>query len=214
MSEVLGRRQGLDFGLAKATRRGSMVTLTHGGFVGIPPLPARNTAGGRASRRPVRPLFRWASPFTYVGRRASSPRQNHRGSSRFPGKNTSASGTALCEKNLRSPDQTPLPHARHGPRGTTAICPEPYCPSLKRCLAAIDQPRRPRRIAAVTLGALILHMAELRYYVYHQKARTLNPPEKSVAVLPFANLSTEKENAYFASGVQTKLSPTLPALPT
>jgi len=30
-------------------------------------------------------------------------------------------------------------------------------------------------------------------------------PEKSIAVLPFENLSDEKENAYFADGVQDEI---------
>ena len=29
-----------------------------------------------------------------------------------------------------------------------------------------------------------------------------SPPEKSIAVLPFENLSDNKENAYFAAGIQ------------
>src|SRR5439155_198845 len=32
-------------------------------------------------------------------------------------------------------------------------------------------------------------------------------PEKSVAVLPFENLSDEKQNAYFTDGIQAKISP-------
>ncbi len=37
------------------------------------------------------------------------------------------------------------------------------------------------------------------------KALTTNVPEKSIAVLPFENLSSEKENAYFADGVQDEI---------
>jgi len=44
----------------------------------------------------------------------------------------------------------------------------------------------------------------------HQEPIALSTPEKSIAVLPFANLSDDKENAYFADGIQdeilTKLS--------
>ncbi len=39
-------------------------------------------------------------------------------------------------------------------------------------------------------------------------------PEKSIAVLPFENLSDDKQNAYFADGVQTKFSPTWRKSPT
>ena len=36
-------------------------------------------------------------------------------------------------------------------------------------------------------------------------AATVAVPEKSIAVLPFENLSDEKENAYFADGVQDEI---------
>jgi TolB-like protein/Tfp pilus assembly protein PilF len=36
-------------------------------------------------------------------------------------------------------------------------------------------------------------------------ASTLAAPEKSIAVLPFANLSSDKENAYFADGIQDEI---------
>ena len=39
-------------------------------------------------------------------------------------------------------------------------------------------------------------------------------PEKSIAVLPFENLSAEKENAYFADGVQDEILTAFPELPT
>ena len=32
-----------------------------------------------------------------------------------------------------------------------------------------------------------------------------NVPEKSIAVLPFENLSSDKENAYFAEGIQDEI---------
>jgi TolB-like protein len=36
--------------------------------------------------------------------------------------------------------------------------------------------------------------------------KVLTPiPEKSIAVLPFENLSSEKENAYFADGIQDEI---------
>jgi TolB-like protein/Tfp pilus assembly protein PilF len=41
--------------------------------------------------------------------------------------------------------------------------------------------------------------------VNERAAATLNVPEKSVAVLPFENLSSDKENAYFADGIQDEI---------
>jgi TolB-like protein/Flp pilus assembly protein TadD len=39
----------------------------------------------------------------------------------------------------------------------------------------------------------------------HRSAASLPIPEKSIAVLPFENLSSDKENAYFADGIQDEI---------
>src|SRR5436853_3692466 len=49
-------------------------------------------------------------------------------------------------------------------------------------------------IAAIALGAWL-----------YQRARTFTLSEKSIAVLPFENLSSDKENAYFAEGIQDEI---------
>jgi TolB-like protein/DNA-binding winged helix-turn-helix (wHTH) protein/Tfp pilus assembly protein PilF len=81
--------------------------------------------------------------------------------------------------------------------------------------APIVQPKHRRGSRAIVLAAaavLVLSVAALFFW----RGRTQNPPvapaqipsakivlpEKSIAVLPFANLSDDKENAYFAEGVQ------------
>ena len=40
---------------------------------------------------------------------------------------------------------------------------------------------------------------------YHRRSETVAIPEKSIAVLPFENLSEEKANAFFADGVQDEI---------
>ena len=63
-------------------------------------------------------------------------------------------------------------------------------------------------IAAVRRGLL---GSGIRGVLYRQPVplrlalTTVNVPEKSVAVLPFENLSTEKENAFFTNGVQDEI---------
>src|SRR6059036_3994974 len=49
-------------------------------------------------------------------------------------------------------------------------------------------------IAAIALGAWL-----------YQRARPFPPMERSIAVLPFENLSSDKENAYFAEGIQDEI---------
>jgi TolB-like protein/class 3 adenylate cyclase/Tfp pilus assembly protein PilF len=56
--------------------------------------------------------------------------------------------------------------------------------------------------ALVALVAIVAGIALIsRYHV----GSTLAAPEKSIAVLPFANLSSDKDNAYFADGIQDEI---------
>jgi serine/threonine-protein kinase len=62
-----------------------------------------------------------------------------------------------------------------------------------------------RSPAALVLVLLVAVLAlALPFYRYRNLATSL-PPDKSIAVLPLENLSEEKENAYFADGVQDEL---------
>src|SRR5207245_6142015 len=65
------------------------------------------------------------------------------------------------------------------------------------------------RVAAASLGAIMLATAlvfSLRNKLASPKSAETSPPRAavahSIAVLPFDNLSEEKENAYFADGIQ------------
>jgi class 3 adenylate cyclase len=69
-------------------------------------------------------------------------------------------------------------------------------------------------IAAVVLGILMFRMAwtdrrAVPANSAENRARPSGPslhiPEKSIAVLPFENLSSDKENAYFADGIQDEI---------
>jgi TolB-like protein len=58
----------------------------------------------------------------------------------------------------------------------------------------------------VIIGVLLLVIAMLivgRFPLYRQTGESI--PQKSIAVLPFENLSEEKANAYFAEGVQNEI---------
>jgi TolB-like protein/Tfp pilus assembly protein PilF len=61
----------------------------------------------------------------------------------------------------------------------------------------------------VLAGTLIAVLALSGYWFWHPwrnpSLTNRNIPEKSIAVLPFENLSTEKENAFFADGVQDQI---------
>jgi eukaryotic-like serine/threonine-protein kinase len=56
-------------------------------------------------------------------------------------------------------------------------------------------------VLVLTMAALALALP----FYWHRNLITTSPPEKSIAVLPFENLSPNPENAYFADGVQDEL---------
>jgi class 3 adenylate cyclase len=70
--------------------------------------------------------------------------------------------------------------------------------------------RRARHRSMAIAAALIAVGAIIAGAMWFSRARTTAPapsaiPEKSIAVLPFENLSEEKANAYFAEGVQNEI---------
>jgi TolB-like protein/class 3 adenylate cyclase/Tfp pilus assembly protein PilF len=84
----------------------------------------------------------------------------------------------------------------------------------------ISAPRWPRSliIVALVVAAIALIISSLIFFHRPLPPTTIEPgpetnpiralpptPEKSIAVLPFQNLSEEKENAYFADGVQDEI---------
>ena len=80
---------------------------------------------------------------------------------------------------------------------------------LNNCIAAIDAAKQKQRrgFAYSALAAAVFIIAALGVsYIFHGKlvpsAASDNVPEKSIAVLPFENLSDEKEHTFFADGVQ------------
>ena len=70
--------------------------------------------------------------------------------------------------------------------------------------AAGGAPRKFRRIyLAIAATIFLLAVVALSVWLYsRQKSATALPEEKSIAVLPFENFSPEKDNAFFADGIQ------------
>ena len=66
--------------------------------------------------------------------------------------------------------------------------------------------RSRRRKAILASAALILAIGGVVFGSWlHQRTRAFTPEERSIAVLPFENLSSDKENAYFAEGIQDEI---------
>jgi TolB-like protein len=78
---------------------------------------------------------------------------------------------------------------------------------LQRCS---PEARSVRRARAGLAAAFILILGATGFFAFrsqHTQSLGLNPPvaEKSIAVLPFENLSDQKQNAYFTDGVQDEI---------
>src|SRR6266851_1580910 len=78
-----------------------------------------------------------------------------------------------------------------------------------RAAAAAKRKRTAFRWVSVGVLALLAGIAAIGFlffrYAPRFAARALAVPEKSIAVLPFANLSEEKANAFFADGVMDEI---------
>src|ERR1700724_2528239 len=80
-------------------------------------------------------------------------------------------------------------------------------PQLPKKFRALKKHRARIRWAATTAALLALAaiVAGIAMF-YRNRARSMPPaPEKSIAVLPFENLSDDKANAYFADGIQDEI---------
>src|SRR5206468_2806335 len=75
------------------------------------------------------------------------------------------------------------------------------------CYTRFNPEARSRRKKAVLAGAaLVLAIAAVALGSWlYQRTRSFTPMERSIAVLPFENLSSDKENAYFAEGIQDEI---------
>src|SRR5437773_1645876 len=79
--------------------------------------------------------------------------------------------------------------------------------AVHRCYERFNPQARSRRkrfaLAGAALALAIVAIA-LGAWLY-QHTRPFTPMERSIAVLPFGNLSSDKENAYFVEGIQDEI---------
>ena len=79
--------------------------------------------------------------------------------------------------------------------------------AIHRCYARFNpEARSRRRRGALTVAAATLAIAAVTVGTrWYQRTRPFTPMERSIAVLPFENLSSDNENAYFAEGIQDEI---------
>jgi TolB-like protein/class 3 adenylate cyclase/cytochrome c-type biogenesis protein CcmH/NrfG len=74
----------------------------------------------------------------------------------------------------------------------------------ERAGASRAAPTSRRKRLLIAAAALLIAAISIGFWIYSRQA-AVAPFGKSIAVLPFENLSSDKENAYFAEGIQDEI---------
>jgi TolB-like protein/Flp pilus assembly protein TadD len=91
----------------------------------------------------------------------------------------------------------------------------------KASMATASRPSRTlqRKDLLIAAGILLLAASGIGFWIYSRQATikpslpaTASPPGKSIAVLPFENLSRDPDNAYFAEGIKDEILTKLAAV--
>jgi serine/threonine protein kinase/tetratricopeptide (TPR) repeat protein len=200
----------IDFGVAKAVaEKTNAMGLTHGGFVGTPAFasPEQFTDAPVDVRSDVYSLgatlwFLLTGHMLFSGRTIEEIRDTRR-SMPLPVEQLKAARVPRRFAALLKSMLAIEPAARPGTHDLAA--------RLRHCAAQASGAQRTRivLVAALTLilgaSAVFVSRSLRTHPATAGSASSPAPPEKSIAVLPFENQSEEKENAYFADGVQDEI---------
>jgi serine/threonine protein kinase/Flp pilus assembly protein TadD len=195
----------IDFGLAKAFYTTTdPKSLTHDRFVGTPAFasPEQFDHSALDVRSDIYSLgetlwFTLTGKAPFAGRTLSEIHRAQK-SKALPTEQLKA---AHVPSSLRSLLESMLafePACRPGTQELTV--------RLQRCSPEVRSVRRTR--AALALAAIVVLALSALFAVQQVRIQDvpINPaPEKSIAVLPFENLSSDQENAFFADGVQDEI---------
>ena len=197
----------IDFGLAKAIHTQiDPKSLTHDRFVGTPAFasPEQFEHAALDVRSDIYSLgetlwFALTGKTPFAGR---SVEEIHRAqqTNALPIEHLKA---AHVPSRLRSLLQSMLALDPASRPGTSELAAR-----LQRCSPEVRSVRRTRAALALALATAIVFGVSALFLAYRSRVEnaTLNPaPDKSIAVLPFQNLSAQKENAYFAEGIQDEI---------
>jgi serine/threonine protein kinase/Tfp pilus assembly protein PilF len=99
-------------------------------------------------------------------------------------------------KSMLAPDPKDRPQTARELLSAAHSCYERFNPKARSY--------RKRVALAAAAAMLVIAAIALGTWLY-QRARPFTPMERSIAVLPFENLSSDKENAYFAEGIQDEI---------
>lgn len=200
----------IDYGVAKvmSPQTQSGAEQTHAGFIGTPAFASPEQFAG-AGQLPVdtrSDIYSLGVTFWYlltgrtpfVGRTMEEIRARQANDlplEQLKGLHLPGRVTALLKSMLAS-DPSHRPQSARELLLAVHSCYDRFSPEARRR-------RRKAIILNVALTSAIVAIA-LGMWLY-QRLRPFTPEERSIAVLPFENLSSDKENAYFAEGVQDEI---------
>jgi serine/threonine-protein kinase len=202
----------IDFGLAKAVHTGTdPKSLTHGKFVGTPVFasPEQIEHAALDVRSDIYSLgetlwFALTGEAPFAGRTLSEIHRAQK-SNALPTEHLKAAHVSHGLKSLLESMLAFEPASRPGTAELAA--------RLKRCSPEVRSARRSR--LALTAAAILVLGTSTFFFSHRwqlENTALIPAPEKSIAVLPFENLSEEKANAYFAEGVQNEILTRLAAV--
>src|SRR5262249_6301664 len=196
----------IDFGLAKAFHTATdLKSLTHDRFVGTPAFasPEQFEHSALDVRSDIYSLgetlwFALTGNTPFAGRTLSEIHRAQQ-SNALPTEQLKATHVPHHVKSLLESMLAFEPASRPGTRELAA--------RLQRCSPEVRSIRRTRVALA---SAIILILGATGFFAFrslHTQDLGLNSPvpEKSIAVLPFENLSEDEANAYFAQGIQDEI---------
>jgi TolB-like protein/serine/threonine protein kinase/Tfp pilus assembly protein PilF len=196
----------IDFGLAKAASAGAAeMELTHGEFVGTPAFASpEQFAGGAIDARTdiyafgVTLWYALTGRLPFAGRTIEEIRQ-HQAQGELPLEQLQGMSRRVLEL-LRS-------CLAIDPGGRPASARQ-LLEALESCQAQSITRRRNGKLAVLGgIAALVLGIAVS--FLWRNREHDLGVlaglPEKSIAVLPFENLSASSENAFFTDGMQDEI---------
>ena len=208
----------IDFGVAKAlVEKPDAMGLTHGGFVGTPAFasPEQFTDAPVGVRSDIYSLgatlwYLLTGKRPFQGATIEQIRASQH-SQAVPIEQLKAARVPSRLISLLVSMLAPEPAARPSVRALTL--------QLQDCRAQIlDRWKAARRLA---LAAGVIGIAAAAFALFprwhnqtvSQSVAPANVPEKSIAVLPFRNLSEDKDSAFFADGIQEELLNLLSKVP-
>src|SRR5436305_2628934 len=200
----------IDYGVAKVMgpQTQSGAEQTHAGFIGTPAFASPEQFAG-AGQLPVdtrSDIYSLGVTLWYL----------------LTGR-TPFVGRAMEEIRARQTDELPLEQLKslHLPGQVIALLESMLAPdpkdrpqSARELLSTVHdcytrfnpEARSRRRKVALAAAAATLAVAAIALGSWlYQRTRAFTPMERSIAVLPFENLSSDKENAYFVEGIQDEI---------